>query len=372
MADAWNELVDRSVYPNVFLRWECVSTWWKWFRAGRELHVVIVRNGSDVVGIVPWYTSRQRIVPGLARFELTFIGSGGPTAPEYLGPIVHRDHMSSVIQEVVQYLCDPSCVWDAITFPDAPPDDAGTCSLIEALSCCYPNLSCRGVVCPYIELPGTFEALLGKMRPHDRREKGRRLRKAQKECGAVLRVLEDAESVAGAFPTVAALSTASRARAGQTSPFSNGNFAGFHREVAGKLSSAGISRIFVLDFDGKPAAFDYGFMYRGKFYGFQTGFDSALAKYCPGDVLHQMQLKHLIGEGAREFDFLRGCESYKNWFSDRCRETTTTWLYRRRGIHYFDRWSRLRVAQAKRLARRTAGIVTVRKERRANSANESS
>ena len=132
-SDAWNNLVDSSTYPNVFRRWEWVTSWWKWFGEGRHLYLIVVTDGSETVAIVPLYSATARCGHMLPGTKLAFLGSGGPTCPEYLGPIVHRDYLEPAIREVASHLWSSSVMWDFIEFQDVPPDDVGTRALVKML-----------------------------------------------------------------------------------------------------------------------------------------------------------------------------------------------------------------------------------------------
>lgn len=77
LAEDWNKLVDHAEYPNVFLRWEWVGTWWKYFGDGRSLRVYLVYDGSRLVGILPLYARRRALCGISRRMVLAPIGFGG-------------------------------------------------------------------------------------------------------------------------------------------------------------------------------------------------------------------------------------------------------------------------------------------------------
>ena len=135
---------------------------------------------------------------------------------------------------------------------------------------------------------------------------------------------------------------------GQASPFANRSYAGFHQEVIEQLAPEGIARLYLLAFDGRPVAFQYGFLYREKYYDFQNGFDARIREHSPGDVLLQLILNDLIRQKVKEFDFLRGDESYKAFFADQQRRTESTLVCRRPGAAYLGEWLRTRIASAVR------------------------
>jgi CelD/BcsL family acetyltransferase involved in cellulose biosynthesis len=340
---AWNDLVDASVYPNVFQRWEWVSTWWNWFGNGRRLRVLWIADGSKPVGIVPMYSESWTNSQSPGGGYLRFIGAGGPTYPEYLGPIVHRDYVEPVSACVTANLQSKASHWRVIEFPDTPPDDAGTMRMIHDLANRYPTMERPGEVCFFTQLPQTFEELLSRVGSRTRQKKRYQVRRAKTECAATLEVIESPGALSEAFPTIVALSSSSRGRLGKASPFANEAYAGFHRDVMGRLGGSAVVRVYLMRFGDKPAAFLYGFLFRGKFYDFQTGFDREASRLSPGDVLGQLVFEHLIEEGAVEFDYLRGSEAYKNIFASGERRTVTTHVFRRKGALYSAHWLYRRV-----------------------------
>ncbi len=329
-AQAWNRLVDASTYPNVFRRWEWVNKWWNWFGGNRHLYLRIVMRGSELLGIVPMY----RTVTRLGVKTLNWIGAGGPTFPEYLGPIVHQDRATEVVAEIANHFRSGRGNWDKILFPDTAPDDLATIQLITALAETHSTIRAPGEICAYFFFPSSFEGLMARLTSHGRQRKKRQLRRAKEELEASLDVSSDVETISEWFPTMKRLSISSKERAGQVSPFLNLEYAGFHRDACRALGRASLSRVYMLLLRGSPAAFLYGFLYQGKFYAFQTGYDCDLEAYSPGDILFQMVYEHLIGEKAEEFDYLRGGEAYKRQFADLERRTETTLVFRRRGIGY--------------------------------------
>jgi CelD/BcsL family acetyltransferase involved in cellulose biosynthesis len=338
-APAWNRLVDESTYPNVFRRWEWISTWWKWFGKGRKLYVLTLTRGSELVCVAPLYLARTR----LGGRRLAWIGDGGPTCPEYLGPIIHKDHAEAVVEAIADHLRDASRTWTEISFPDVPPDDLATKSLITALANAYPTKCCPGEICSYFNLPESYESVLKRLSHHGRHRKKRQLRRAKEELDACLVVLCDPDAIASAFPTMVRLSVSSKERTGKISPFMNPEYAGFHREACDQIARDSLARVYILQFRGAPAAFLYGFAYRGKYYAFQMGYDGDMEAYSPGDIVLQMVYEHLIGERMNEFDYLRGNEAFKSQFGDMRRCTTTTMIFRRRNVGYVAQWIRANI-----------------------------
>jgi len=330
----WNPVVDSSSYPNVFMRWEWISNWWKWFGKGKQLHILTVADRSRIVGIVPWYLFKTSI---LSPPMLHFIGSNGPTCPEYLGPILDADNVQPAIRAIVKHVAKSSLANYPIAFADVAPDDSSTKSLVDTFAESYAVVSRPAETCFYLSLPEKTDDFYGGLRKHTRDNKKRQLRRAREDYGAELEIIDDPLEIDTAFTTMLSLSASSRGRHGETSPFSRSDYAGFHRDVIRSFSCSHIVRIYILKFRDKPVAFMYGFIYKKKFYAFQTGFDANLSRYSPGDIIYQLIFQHLIGEQAREFDCLRGAERYKAWFATGTRSTEIFWLFPSRNSHYHAR-----------------------------------
>ena len=66
-----------------------------------------------------------------------------------------------------------------------------------------------------------------------------------------------------------------------------------------------------LTIGSRPAAAYYGFCDRGRAFAYIGGFDPAFVEASPGAILIGHAIAQAIGEGGREFHFLRGREPYK-------------------------------------------------------------
>lgn len=342
LADQWNALLEDSAYPSIFRCWEWFESWWTWFGAGRPLHLALVRRGGELVAIAPWYVSWTRCGYVVPARTITLVGHGGPTYPEYLGPIVHRDHVEAAVPLLAEHL-QSTGGWDAVVLPDIAPDDRATLALADALGRRFSSIRNPSDVCSYFMLPESYEAVLARL-PAKRRQRNRaRLRKAQKAFRVELRVIREAAELEAVYPAIGDLSQSARVRTGDESPFRNPQYAGFHREIIARLLPDARALVHVLSFDGRPAAFSYGYCYLNKFYGFQTGFDAALDAYSPGRVLFGLIFEDLIGRGVKEFDYLRGDHPYKQQFASGQRETETAYVFRRKGPAYSGHWTRTRV-----------------------------
>jgi CelD/BcsL family acetyltransferase involved in cellulose biosynthesis len=66
-----------------------------------------------------------------------------------------------------------------------------------------------------------------------------------------------------------------------------------------------------LKVDDKIVGYRYGFLYKQRFYDWNTSFDPAYFQYSPGKILVGEAIRSSIENRIEEFDFLRGDEEYK-------------------------------------------------------------
>jgi CelD/BcsL family acetyltransferase involved in cellulose biosynthesis/glycosyltransferase involved in cell wall biosynthesis len=85
----------------------------------------------------------------------------------------------------------------------------------------------------------------------------------------------------------------------------------FHREAVPRLLRAGILRMHGLRSQGQLCAVLYCLARGGRAYYYLGGFDPGLSSYGPGSILLHHAIDFARQGGDREFDMLRGAESYK-------------------------------------------------------------
>jgi len=124
----------------------------------------------------------------------------------------------------------------------------------------------------------------------------------------------------------------------------------FYETLVADLDPLCRLRFGVLELDGRPIAYHFGFQVNRKFIWYQPTFNVDYWDYSPGEVLLGELLQYVQGNGIREFDFTVGGEAYKRRFANHIRQNFTLYCDRRpRGLQTrFDRFMR----QTKQCSRR--------------------
>lgn len=85
----------------------------------------------------------------------------------------------------------------------------------------------------------------------------------------------------------------------------------FYAESVRYLAPVGLLGLAELTIGGRPAAFYYGFLYRGTFWAYRPAFEIELHRVSPGTMLNRLLFAELYAAGYDTFDMMRGDFAYK-------------------------------------------------------------
>ncbi|HEU4388049.1 MAG TPA: GNAT family N-acetyltransferase, partial [Blastocatellia bacterium] len=134
----------------------------------------------------------------------------------------------------------------------------------------------------------------------------RDLRAFEAEGGELLEI--DAEEAFTAhFPTLIELHQSRWRAQGEPGVFASEKFRTFHARIADRFLPKGWVKLFVMKVGGTPVAALYDFVYAGKLYYYQSGFNGEASKLAsPGMLIRTLGIKSAIERGLTECDFLKG------------------------------------------------------------------
>jgi len=301
----WNELLRASAADNPFLTWEWLHTWWTQVGDSGCLRLVVVRSGTDPIAIAP-----LRVVHGrLSVFSrLDFLGTGY-AGSDYLDFIVRRGHETAAAAALTRYFRSARL---AIRLDHLRPDSFAAVIAQQLEASGWIQTTTPDGTCPVIPLDGhTWDSYLATLGPSHRANVRRRIRALQQAFDVRFdRVGTDRER-REMLRVLAGYSHTRWSDRGGSSAFLTPSMRAFQDEVTRRAFGRGTLRMFVLRLNGAPAAIMYGFLYGGRFYFYQHGFDDRFRAHSIGLVLMAMTIRAAIEEGAREFDMLWGTEPYK-------------------------------------------------------------
>lgn len=322
LAPHWNRLHAEAAAASVFNSWMWLYEWWRTYGAGRELRLLVAREDRSLLGVLPLYLERTRIL-GLPLRALRLVGIGGGTHPDDLGPVLARGAEQPATAALASAALDlPGA--DVWLFNDLDRASGFPAALeTAARQLGRPLAQGAATRIALVELPRTWSQYLQSLGRDARWRLRRSRRRLAEQHRARFLVWDDPSRLEAALERLAELHRARWAAAGGGSrAFVSPDYVGFHLSVVRSFFPRGWLRLYCLEVDGELGAMIYCYRFRNRIYLMQSGFDPKLARLGVGKVLLGHAMEHAIGEGNEAFDFLRGEHRYKDELATRHRETS--------------------------------------------------
>ncbi|HEX8949432.1 MAG TPA: GNAT family N-acetyltransferase, partial [Dissulfurispiraceae bacterium] len=306
----WNELLERSARPNIFLTHEWLFTWWEVYGRGKQLSILLCcEDNGELLGILPFYIEKRGLLPKVN--VLRFLGSEGVTS-EFLECIAAKGKERRVYDAVFGHLQREKTRWDIVECANVETGTQFDQYLREQCASGI-QVEANGThgKCPYAELPGSREAFM-KSLSFKTRKRTRYFRNALAKRGEVSVYTScDARRLGSDLDDAIGLYRANMSRRGWKEKFSSGEYMAFYRKICERFLALGRLQLSFLQVNGGRAAFLNSFKYQNRIYAYHTGFDETWRDYSVGFVLLGHLLEKAVGEGFTHFEFLRGGQRYK-------------------------------------------------------------
>lgn len=318
LAGVWDSLLQESEDDSSpYLTHEWLSTWWKHFGGENKLNILLIEKEHQAIGIVPLMKSEYRI--GLLKVRtLETIGS---VNCNYIG-LIPPENREEGVTALLAYLEEELGNNGLFLRLTLVPEDSKLLDTLERHSAQFSkNLAIQETVmtlAPYISLPTTWDEYY--------RSLGRRRRKLLRMA---TRSLERAHSVEFQVCTAETLEDwlskffDLHQRRWQSVPvksqFSNPKVREFYREIASKFLQRKWLHFPCLTIDNEIAQAQFSYVYNRKFYAAMIARDTRYSKYSIGHIHTMHSIRYAIGRQLEEFDFLRGDEPYKFYWTKSAR-----------------------------------------------------
>lgn len=329
----WKAFVQRpEVRATAFQAFEWQRVWWRHFGEPYDLHLVTLRDGDRLVGILPFFLETHKMM-GLVPFRrLRLIGSEVPhtiglfssySPSDYLDIIVDPEYAEPAAASIGRYFDRLMEICDQIELNELP--ESGCFMTYFRPEMVRGGRSFRQEeleTCPRIELPDSMDDYLSALDRKARYELRYSKRAVtEKELYRVEKVEEeDHSALEESFVQFVELHQERWNRQGYPGIFADPDFKSFLKEVAREFLDEGYLMFTqAIDNDGNCIAVDFAFDFGGAVYDYQKAFDmeSDLSKYSPGKTLLYFLIDDAIASGREAVDLMRGGEKYKTKISNR-------------------------------------------------------
>lgn len=303
LASEWNDLVDQSARPLIFLTHEWQLTWWESYHPG-DLWILVARDESGALtGIAPWFVMQQDEAQTICTI-------GCVDVTDYLDVIAPAGRELAFLNALAEFVAAEPEKTGALDLCNIPHDSATLAHLPALLRAHgYEVEIARQEVCPILQLPQTWdEYLSGCLDKKQRHELRRKLRRAETGTGwYIVGPEHDLQAELATFLRLMAASSPDKARF-----LENPRHVAFFEAITHKAFQQGWLQLCFLTIGGEPAATYFNFDYRNQILVYNSGQDIAqFGALSPGIVLLGHLIRHAIDHQRTEFNFLRGNETYK-------------------------------------------------------------
>jgi len=316
----WGQLLALSSTRSAFLTWEWLLSWWKVNGDKKYLWLITVWRGEELVGIAPLMLETRNAFIRV----LTNIG----TPQSDIGGFIHASDDIDTIKTITQYLVLNKKNWDILELNEFPrawveqPEfsqnfDINTFRTLQDHNEHF-----------YIQLEHDnwdkySESLTRKFRYNLRRA----LRLAE-EIGPVELERYQGDHVSwDIFKTVIEINRYAHYPRLYNSPSEQKLIKELIEQMA---LNQNYFEVYILSVNHKPIAYEYGFVYQGRFEDWRSGFDTRLpSNVSIGKVLTMKVTQACISGKYKEIDFLRGDESYKQDWAPSSQEFTKVRIFNR-------------------------------------------
>lgn len=315
----WQEAMEGSPIRTVFQTLPWLQSWWQSFGQPHQNWLMpLVYQDRPVGWAALWLSNQERL------HTLRFIGSGNA---DYLDLLTAGNSQGAILA-LLERLAARGSEWDQAVLENIPMQ-SDTWGLLERYATSF-GLFClsRPVQrCPSLVVAGHEEEVQQMANKYSLRRPRNRLARM-----GTLRVRDvvDVEEGLALLPVFFEQHIRRWQDTANSSLFLHEKSRSFYTELLRQCMPRGWLLFTVVELDGKPLSFHFGFDYEGIVTWYKPSYDLEWAKYSPGLILVKHLIDYALNHGKRELDFTIGDEEFKQRFTNTVRINMEVRLYRRR------------------------------------------
>lgn len=317
-ADGWNALVARSQTNSIFQTYQWTTSWLQAFGEQFEPHLFVASRDGRPVAIAPMVLNRAAVYPERA---LRFIGSGRADYCDFIASGAESEALTAVVDALLDH---PG--WDVVHLGNIPAVSPTTEALRIACEARHIGVKVHyQYPCPVLVIDG-HEAEARRILDKPSLRRCQRTFERAGPCHE-----RDLMRAAEIEPHLQAFFLQHIGRwHGTDSPslFLEERNRYFYRLLTQALDGTGWLMFSIIESNGRPAAFHFGFDYNGSLIWYKPAFDASLADLSPGNIMVRHLIEQALRRQRRELDFTVGDEAFKKRFTNQVRHTMRVEIYR--------------------------------------------
>ena len=317
----WNDAVVRAGTPHPFLRHEWVATWWDSFNAGRQLHIVVVRDQGRIVAIAP-LMRESALVYGLPIRRLALMANDHTPRTDCV-MAGRADDAYRAIWDALQARIDE---WDVLQFTQLHATSPTLAAMSQAArSAGLPIGTWKSNDSPYVGLTGHWDDYWASLPAKFRSNVRNRLTRLKQIDEPRLEQLVEWPAIGPALRDAWRLEASGWKDKEGTSICADATVQRFYTRLAERAADRGWLRLFFLTAGRKRIAVSYSAVYDGRLFLLKTGHDREFHACSPFKLLMYLAAQEAYATGLREIDFLGDAEPWKQEWTRAAR--SHEWLF---------------------------------------------
>jgi CelD/BcsL family acetyltransferase involved in cellulose biosynthesis len=325
LRDEWNSLLAQNRLRSAVLTWEWAFAWWSVYRAQKELWLVTIRKGENLVGVAPFMLEKRRRA-GVSLRVLTTLG----TPMNDVGGFILRGEEEAVVEEIAALLLQKRSKWDVLEMSEFLAEgvevrlfgrffSAGEFYRLEKQNEHY-----------YLPIQKTWDEFYKTLSRKFRENLRRAERNAKKRGQVTLQKYTGANLRWANFEEVITINR----HAYYPSLCHSESEQAFLRALY-SLAKQWLA-VYVLYIEREPVGYRYGFLYDNKFEDWRTGFDTRYpSSLSIGKLAASKVIFDAFESQLAEVDFMRGAHAYKQKWQPKSRFFTQIRFFRKRSLRAY-------------------------------------
>jgi CelD/BcsL family acetyltransferase involved in cellulose biosynthesis len=295
-ADEWRALAERASEGGLFLTWEWVAAWLEHFRGKRPLVVLLVREGTRLVGVLPLLEERM----GFWGSGRRLVGAANNQSPR--AGVLCEGETEPVLRALLEHLSSTRRSIRLVL-----PVHEAQSPLAAALKVAAPGfglLTRFSRRSPVVRIEQGWDAYV-KTRSKQTRRAWQRKRRHLEQGGPLrYRVVTDPKDAAPAMADVFEIERHSWKEDTGTSFTADPALEPFYRDLALGFAARGWLRLHLLYVNEAPVAHVFAARYRGELLAIKASYDQRSHQLSPGINLMLRLIEQAFAEGAEAVDLL--------------------------------------------------------------------
>lgn len=308
----WKYIFEKSQSNNPCVSWEFFSLWWKHYANDQKMLILLVKDGTDIIGIAPLMSINGNFVT-LRKPIIRFLSDD--TAADYMDFVILCNN-KEVVRTILHFLVKLEN-WGRIDLRRIP-----ICSTnleeIKAVSSSlrYPCMIKINCVSPIVRIEGTWDSYCHHLSKGLRQDIRTTLNKLRK-IGEIRFEVSEKNNLKVALDALFNFHKGRQIYKPGRSIFESEKYCNFISDLAFTFFERGWAELSTLKVNGRIISVVFGLKMNKVFYYCTPAFDPSFSKYSLGKLHIYFLLKNCFEQGYDKFDFTIGDEPYKlKWAND--------------------------------------------------------